>query len=358
MNQYIIMRDMLSQYSLFGNTAWQYLVAAGVFLGTIIVLKIFQSIILARLHKLAKKTKTDFDDAVLEALSDLKFSFYVSISLIITGRYLVLSEKIITPLFVILFLIIIKDIIQSVVRMIDYSMSVYMRNLAKEERAHTKSMMRILRGLVMLLIWGIALLLLLSNLGVDVTSLVASLGIGGLAVALALQNILGDVFSSFSIFIDKPFQVGDYISIGGDNSGTVEHIGLKTTRLKTLRGEELVVPNKELTTSKVQNFKKLERRRGIVSLVVVYETSQKKLATIPSLVEKVIGSVEGADFSRCHLVKLADSGLEYEVAYYIDSPDYVVFSNIREAVLLSLNDMCRKEKVVFAYPTQTLKVEK
>jgi len=359
MNEYTLAQDTLSQYSIFGNTLWQYIVAVCVFFGSLIVLKIFQSVILSRLRTLAKKTKTDFDDALLEALGRLGSWFYIAISLLIAGRFLDISQKVVLPSAVLLFFIIIKEVIQSVGRMIDYSMELYLRGRAGDsDRAHTESMVRIFRGFVILVLWSIALVMLLSNLGVDVTSLIASLGIGGLAVALALQSVLSDVFSSFSIFIDKPFQVGDYISLGPDSAGTVQHIGLKTTRLKTLRGEELVVPNRELTTAKVQNFKKLETRRELFTFCLRYDTPQKKLEKIPEQVGTIISGMEQTSFTRCHLIELGESGLLYECVYNVDTSDYLIFSNIREKILLALHEMLQKQKVALTYPTRTILMEK
>ncbi len=359
MEHYYLIKSMLSEYAIFGNTSWEYVVALFVFVASMVGLKVFQTVILSRLRKLAKKTDTDFDDALLEALGKLGSWFYIAVSILIMTRYLTVSEKIMMPLSVVLFLVLIKEVIEAVSRMVDYFMTLYQKRLEDDaDKAHTASMMRILRGVVIFILWSVALLLLLSNYGVDVTSLIASLGIGGLAVALALQNVLSDVFSSFSIFIDKPFQVGDYISLGGDNAGTVEHIGLKTTRLRTLRGEELVVPNKELTASKVQNFRKLEERREVCSFAVRYDTAQKKLASIPSLVETIVTKIDGVRFSRCHLIKLGDSGLEYECVYQVESSDYMVFSNLREQILLALHQEFTKQKIGLTYPTQTIVVEK
>lgn len=360
MEQYTIIKSILLKYSVFGNTAWGYGVAIMLFVCSLLALKIFQSVILARLRTFAKKTKTDFDDALLDALGKLGSWFYISVALLIAGRSLVIDEKIITPVSAILFLIVIKELIEGISRMIDYVVIQYTKRMEKtdSDAVHTQSMIRIFRGMSIVILWCIGLLLLLSNYGVDVTSLIASLGIGGLAVALALQSVLTDVFSSFSIFIDKPFQVGDYISLGGEDAGTVEHIGLKTTRLRTLRGEELVVPNKELTTSKVQNFRKLETRREVFTFAVRYDTAQKKLADIPHIVESIIDPMDQVSLSRCHLVKLGDSGLEYECVYNINSSDYLVFSHLRQEILLALHSALQKEKIALTYPTQTIVVEK
>ena len=359
MERYYRIKGILDEYSLFQNTAWEYGVAIGIFIVSLLILKLFHSVILARLRKLAKKTKTDFDDAILEAFAKFGSSFYIAISLLVMTRYLTVSERIMKPVSVILFLIIIKEVIGSVSRMIVYSTKLYQKRLdAEADKAHTESMMRMFRGLTIFILWCVALLLLLSNYGVDVTSLIASLGIGGLAVALALQNVLSDVFSSFYIFIDKPFQVGDYISLGADTAGTVERIGLKTTRLRTLRGEELVVPNKELSASRVQNFRKLKTRRDVFTFAVRYDTAQKKLAEVSKIVEDIITSLDGVNFLRCHLVTLGDSGLEFECVYTVDSSDYIVFSNLREQILLRINETFIKKKIGLTYPTQTIMLEK
>jgi len=208
---------------------------------------------------------------------------------------------------------------------------------------------------VKVIIWAIGGLLVLSNLGVNVTSLIAGLGIGGVAIALALQNILSDLFASFSIYFDKPFEVGDFIVVGA-NSGTVEKIGIKTTRIRALQGEEVIISNAELTKSRVQNFKKLKERRVVVRPGVLYETKHELLKEIPTLLQKAVDATEKTRFDRANLAEYGDSAIVFELVYYVLSGDYKEYMNLNEKILLAVKEAFDKKGIEFAYPTQTVYV--
>jgi len=217
--------------------------------------------------------------------------------------------------------------------------------------------LRIIRVSILGGFWVIVGIMVLANLGVNVTSLITGLGIGGVAIALAVQNILSDLFSSFTIFLDKPFQVGDYIKVGKD-SGNVEHIGLKTTQIKTLRGEALVIPNKELTSTRIQNFRHMKRRREAFTFGILYNTPKKQRVEIPEMVQSIIEGIEGLEFERCHFAQLADSSLNFEVVYYVNSSDYTLYMDTKQQVNLALMEAFEKKQIEFAYPTQTIYLEK
>jgi len=195
--------------------------------------------------------------------------------------------------------------------------------------------------------------MIMATLGYNVSSIVAGLGVGGIAIALALQNILSDLFSSFSIYFDKPFAVGDYI-ITGDQEGEVEKIGLKTTRIRSLRGEEIIVSNRELTNGIIQNFGTLKRRRVLDNLTLTYETSNKKLNKLPEALQKIIDNVQDASFDRIHFKSFGSSALEFELVYYIESNDYLDFVRIQHEVNMDMKTWFEKQKINFAYPTQTV----
>jgi len=207
--------------------------------------------------------------------------------------------------------------------------------------------------LARILLWTFGTIFVLSNLGIEVTSLIAGLGIGGIAIAFALQGVLSDLFASFSIYADKPFRIGDYIIIGAD-SGVVERIGVKTTRIRTLQGEELVVSNAELTTARVQNFKKMKERRTAMQFGVTYETSHDKVKAINGIVERIFEAVEGARLDRVHFTTFADSALLFDVVFYVDSPDYADFLDRQQQFNFELMDKFAEIGIEFAYPTQTI----
>lgn len=198
---------------------------------------------------------------------------------------------------------------------------------------------------------------LLDNMGVNVSAVVAGLGIGGIAVALAAQAVLGDLFASFSIFLDKPFQPGDFIIVG-DLMGTVEQIGIKTTRVRSLSGEQLVFSNADLTSSRIRNFKQMFERRALFQFGVVYQTPLDKVKRIPDMVREIIGGIGETRLDRANFFKFGDSSLDFEVVYYVKKPDYNIYMNCQERINLALMERFQKEGIEFAYPTRTLYIEK
>ena len=202
-----------------------------------------------------------------------------------------------------------------------------------------------------------AVILILSNLGYNVNSLVASLGIGGIAVALAVQNILSDIFCSFTIYLDKPFVVGDRIVLD-KYSGYVKKIGIRTTRIETLEGDELVVSNKDLTSSRIRNYKKMQRRRIVFQVGVEYETKAEKLKQIPKMIKQIIDNIEVIDFARVHFKEFGDSSLIFEIVYYTNSNDYDVYMDKQQELNLAIVEKFEEEKINIAYPTQTVFIKK
>ncbi len=342
---------LLKNYTYAGNTLWDYWWALVIFFATLVILKFIQLVILVRLKKFAQKTITEIDDTVIAIFGSVKPLLYFLVSVFVAIKYLSLPDLVGKVVYVLLVVVAVYEVVRAFEKVLDYWLYRQMQKNENGNAEQSKSMMRILKLIAQVVLWIIALLMILSNLGINITSLVASLGIGGIAVALALQNVLSDLFSSFSIFIDKPFEAGDYIQVGTD-SGTVERIGMKTTRIKTLQGEELVISNKELTTARVQNFKRMEKRREAVTLGVTYETSKEKLEKIPVLVKKVVDEVELATFDRCHFSTYGDFSLNFDIIYFIDEPDYRLYMDVKERVNLGIFEAFAKEGIEFAYPTQ------
>ena len=196
----------------------------------------------------------------------------------------------------------------------------------------------------------------LSNLGIEITPLVASLGVGGIAIAIALQSVLGDLFAAFAIYFDKPFKEGDFIIVGND-MGTVEKIGIKTTRIQTLQGQELVVSNSELTNSRVNNYKKMKERRVVTNIGVEYSTPTKKLKKINGIVKKAVETTKESRFDRVHFKAFGDFSLNFELVYYVTSPDYVKYMDVQQEINFKIREAFEKEKIVFAFPTQTIHVD-
>ena len=207
------------------------------------------------------------------------------------------------------------------------------------------------------LIWGLGFILILDNLGYKVSTVLAGLGIGGIAVALAAQTIFKDLFSYFIIVFDKPFAVGDFIIVG-DLMGTVETIGLKTTRIRSISGEELIFSNSDLTDSRVKNFKRMYNRRVVFSIGVTYDTSLENLKKIPGIIKNIIESIKDTKFDRAHFFKYGDSALIYEVVYFVMGSDYNKYMDIQQEINLKIKEEFDKLKIEFAFPTQTVYVHK
>lgn len=343
-------QDILT-YQVAQNTMQDFLIALGLFVGLFIVFRIFKSIVVARLKKLATKTANNFDDVLIEVIQGISWVFYLVVALYFPLKTLAFGEVFEKWLNGIFIVIVVWQVIRFILSLIEYGLG----NFAEKKGA--KTAFSGVRLVLKIVLWSIGLLLILSNLGFNVTSLVASLGIGGIAIALAVQNILGDVLSSFSLYFDKPFQVGDFIVLG-ENKGTVKKIGLKTTRLETLQGEELVISNNELTSSKIQNFKKMKKRRIVMNFGVVYETNSKKLKKINDIVKKIIDKTKDVDFDRSHFKEFGDFSLNFEVIFYVLSADYVDYMDKQQEINFAIKEAFEKEKIEMAYPTQTVYVSK
>lgn len=206
-------------------------------------------------------------------------------------------------------------------------------------------------------LWSVLCLMVLDNLGVNITALVASLGIGGIAVALALQNVLGDVFASLSIVMDKPFVIGDFIVVD-DVMGTVEYVGLKTTRLRSLGGEQIVFSNTDLLGSRIRNYKRMYERRVVFRIGVTYDTPRTKLEQLPVALRRIIESVDATRFDRAHFVSHGDFALQFEIVYFVLSPDYNRYMDIQQRINLELHDWCGNEGIEFAFPTSTVHLQR
>lgn len=202
-------------------------------------------------------------------------------------------------------------------------------------------------------IWAVVALLTLDNLGVNVTTLVAGLGVGGIAVALAVQNVLGDLLASLTITLDKPFVIGDFLVIG-DFMGAVEYIGIKSTRLRSLGGEQIVMSNGDLLNGRVRNYGRMQERRVVFTVGVVYETPRVKLQQIPARIRSIIEAQQQTRFDRCHLARFNNFSIDYECVFYVLSSDYNKYMDIQQEINLQIHQVFEDMGVEFAYPTQKL----
>lgn len=344
----------MNNFVFFGNDLLTWGTASLITLGTMLMLILVKRITVRKITAFAKKTESHIDDVLAEVIAGTRLFFIFIGSAYIGAQFLTLSPA---GLRVVDHGMIIALIIQIAIwanRAIAIGLRQRLEKTMEEDAAGSTTLAII--GLVIrVALWAVTLLLILDNLGINITALVTGLGIGGIAVALAVQNILGDIFASLSIALDKPFVIGDFIIVG-DKLGTVEYIGLKTTRLRSLSGEQVVFSNAQLLNSVIHNYKRMYERRVVFSFGVIYQTSAEQLKNIPSIVRKIIESQDKVRFDRAHFKSYGESSLDFEVVYFVKDSDYNVYMDIHQAINLSLYDSFAQEKIEFAYPTRTLYV--
>ncbi|WP_218082004.1 mechanosensitive ion channel family protein [Anthocerotibacter panamensis] len=338
----------------YGNSLLSWLLAATLTVVLAVVLPFIKAKVTVRLAKFAQDSSTDLDDLMVQLL--VKSKGITLLVLAVYGGSLILTlprdvARLVEGGLVVTFFFQVGLWGNALV---DYGMGRYQRSEEGEEAA---TALGTLVFLGRLLLWTVVLLLGLANLGFDITALVASLGIGGIAIGLAVQNILGDLFASLSIVLDKPFKVGDFIIVG-DLMGTVEHVGLKTTRVRSLFGEQLVFSNNELIQSRIRNFASMQERRVTFGISVTYQTPAAQVARIPTMVREIIENQAQVRFDRAHFKEFGASSLDFEIVYYALSGDYNIYMDIQQAINLAIYEHFEAEAIDFAYPTQTLFLER
>ena len=338
----------------YGNEVRSWLIALAVAAGVLMALWLVEQVFVVRMQRIAKKTQTMIDDIVIGSLRKTKLLFLLVVAAFAGSLSLDLEPDVRS---ILLSGLMIASFIQVGV-WVSTGLQIWLEHYREiEEDGANRTTMNALSFVGRLILWVVVFLLVIDNLGVDVTALVAGMGIGGIAVALAVQNILGDLFASLSIVLDKPFVNGDFIVVG-DLAGSVEHVGIKTTRIRSISGEQLVFSNSDLLQSRVRNFGRMEQRRVVFSLGVTYQTPADKLERIPSLIRSAIDAQQGARFDRSHFSSYGDSALSFETVYYVESSDYMQHMDILQAVNLRIYRTFEDEGIEFAYPTQTLFVAK
>lgn len=342
-------------YSIWGNSFTDYTIALGIFIGGIILVFLFKKYILSRLKSWASATSTSIDDMLVKAMEKSIIPVFYFGILYISLRSLQLTNEFKEGLKITAIIVITVIIVKTFISAINIFLLIYFKKTDTTSRSEKQ--LKGIRGIVNLLIWSIALIFVLDNLGIKISAVVAGLGIGGIAVALAAQTVLGDLFSYFVIFFDKPFEIGDFIIVG-DKIGSVEYIGIKTTRIRAISGEQLVFSNTDLTNSRIHNYKKMERRRVVFNLGVVYQTPYSSLRKIPEIVESIIKTQKDVVFDRGHFANYGDFSLNYEFVYFINGADYNQYMDIQQAINLEIFKKFNEEGIEFAYPSQTLFLNK
>lgn len=347
----------LLQQSFYGNTFLEWI---GALLSIVVVVWLIRKLQNFLVNTLGKNTfvlNHTFTLAMMDILKGARLLVLLAVAIWITSHFLTLSkfsEKLIntTATFAVFFQIglWVTDLIT---RWIDHVVKVRAGMDTVSASAYGA-----LGFVARLIIWTLIGVLMLENLGVDVTTLIAGLGVGSIALALAVQNILGDVLCSISIILDKPFEVGDFINIGDMHLGVVENIGVKSTRLKSLHGEQIVIANSDLLKSRILNYKRMSERRVVFKVGITYQTPVAKVELIVEEIRNIVSAQNKVRLDRAHFAQLGDSSLVFEVVYFVLSNVYAEYMDIQQNINLEIMRFFEREKIQFAYPTQTVFIEK
>ena len=349
--------ELLQQYLTLDQLVSETVAFAIILAVALIIAWTGHSVFKKYLLRWASKTKTKLDD---EILGNVRAPIFLLA--ILFGTYYGLEgfvslqahAQTLAYAFLVAEILVITFIITRVANVL---ISWYAEVTAKRGKNVSNHILFMLKKVVQAIVLIFALLAILVVFNIDLSGVIVGLGVSGIAIALAIQNLLSDAFSAFSIYFDRPFEIGDFVVVG-EHGGTVTHIGLKSTRIQLQQGEELVMANKELTSMAVRNFKKLKKRRVLFTLKVAYNTSVKKLKKIPEIIGKVIKAVELAKLDRIHFRKMSDSSHDFEVVYYIKTGNYVKYLDTQQKINYGILEEFEKENIKMAYPTQKIVLSK
>lgn len=339
---------------LWGNTVRQWLLAGGVGVAVLSGLYFARWACVTRLAAMSRRTSNPWDDVAVTVIRRTRDFSLVAAALWAAAAGLELPSGFRAVLGVILVVVLAIQVAYWGNAAIAGVLGARAERVRADDPAGATTL-NALSLIARLVFYAVLILLTLDNLGVNVTALVAGLGIGGVAIALATQNILGDLLASLSIVLDKPFVAGDFVVVG-DLMGTVEHIGLKTTRVRSLSGEQLIFANADLLGSRIRNFKRMAERRVVFTFGVTYQTPYSALASIPGTLREIIAADPDARFDRAHFRSYDDSALTFEVVYLVLDPDYNRFMDIQQRINFALFQRFEREGIQFAYPTRTVYV--
>jgi small-conductance mechanosensitive channel len=343
------------EWTFVGNTGLRWGLATAVFFLSAALVRLAVKLVLYRIESLARRTRTDIDDLLAQLLRTTRTLFVLLVAFWAGSEMLSLPETLDSGIERVLVIGILVQAAYWGTGVAGYLIDKY-RKRQMELDPGGATAIGAMSFVARAFVWSVAGLLILDNLGIDVTALITGLGIGGIAVALALQNVLSDLFASLSIVLDKPFVVGDFVVVG-EFLGTVEYVGLKTTRLRSLSGEQVVFSNSDLLGSRIRNYKRMNERRAVFQLGVTYDTPESKLRAIPEIIRAVVEGQENTRFDRAHFKAYGASSLDYETVYFMLVPDYNAFMDTQQAINLELFQRFQAEGIEFAFPTQTVFVQ-
>ncbi len=349
------MVDNILQTIVLGNTVQAYGMALINIAIGMAVAQLIKRLVLRRLKRWTKRTTTTLDDKLVRLIERPSLWLLYLGSIYISLQSLALSpvvSQLLTVGGIIFATLLLLQLVGSIA---EYGLRIY--GFIHRDQPNMRQSLNALIPAVRVILWVVGIIFVLDNLGFDISAVVTGLGIGGVALALASQGILQDLFSYFSILLDRPFELGDFIVVG-NLAGTVQQIGIKTTRLKSLDGEQLILANTDLTGSRIQNFQRMEQRRIAFNLGVTDETHPAQLEQIPDMIRQVIEEIPGITFDRAHFASFGDFSLNYEVVYLVNTSDYVVYRDAQQRINLAIKQMFDQAGIEFAYPTQVLYVNR
>ena len=332
----------------FGNSVRQWLIAIATLGAVYVVLSLGRRLAVRRLGAMAARSQTRVDDLGVDLIGRTRHYFLIAVALYAAARMVVLPEHARSALQLLFVAAVLLQAGRWGTGLIAFAVESYLRRNAEGD-AGARATVQAVGYAARFVLWSILLITALAAFGIDVTALITGLGIGGIAIALAVQNILGDLFAALSIVLDKPFVVGDAIVVDS-TSGTVEHVGLKTTRIRSVSGEQIIISNSELLKSRIRNYKRMEQRRVVFTLDVTHETVPDALERVPAMVRAAVEKHPLTRFERSHLLTITDAGLRFENVYWVLHPDFDRYADIQHAVNVELVRRFRAERMEFAVP--------
>ncbi|MFA5160973.1 MAG: mechanosensitive ion channel family protein [Elusimicrobiales bacterium] len=339
-------------YAVMGNAVQQWLICAAALLSALLALHVFKMSVMAFLRKLAEKTETTLDDLLLEVFDSRVYPYFYFLAVYFSAKSLTLTLRMHHALDMAAKVALSLMIVVAVSDIVSHIFKEYVfKGRGEGERKQFSGIILLVKAAV----WCFGGILILDNLGVKISALVAGMGISGVAVALAAQTVLKDLFSYFAILFDRPFAVGDFVIVGAE-MGTIEHIGIKTTRLRSLSGEEIICSNSDLVENRLHNYKRMSRRRVVLRFGIPYESPSAAMKQLPEAIKRIVGGVSGATFDRAHFAEFGDFSLIHEVVYYVEDPDYAVFMDRQQEINLKVREELERLGLRLAYPTRTLHV--
>lgn len=338
------------------NSAHQWLIAGAVLAIVFLLLVGVRRLIVVRLGAIAERSENQLDDLVVALVDHTRWYFLFLVAAYVGSRYLEIRASTETALSDVWHLILLLQVGFWGNAAVNF---LGKRYLDRRRAANTATGVATINALAVagkITVWIIVLISVLGVFRIDVRTLITTLGVGGIALALAVQNILGDILAALAIVFDKPFDIGDFI-VAGDVSGSVEHIGLKTTRLRSISGEQVIVANSELLKSRIHNYKRMYERRVVFTTDVTYDTPPDAMARIPGMIREIVTAQSPVRFDRSHFSAYTDWALRFETVYYVLDPDYGRYMDIQQNIYLALLRRFEAERIEFAFPTQTIQVQ-